>query len=360
MSGYIGVTAIDHEAKPARSGVLLTNLGTPDAPTSAALRRYLREFFDDPRVFEFPRWAWFLLTRAVILNVRPPKSAAKYRTIWREEGSPLLVIGRQQQAALGAALSRALGTEIPVALGMRYGNPSIAAALAELHAADVRRLLVLPLYPQYSATTVGSTFDAVSETLRRYRWLPELRTITHYHDVPSYIAALANAINTHWAVYGQPDKLVFSFHGLPQRYFAAGDPYYCESQKSARLVAERLKLPSEQWAVTFQSRFGSERWLEPYTDMTLAQYGRAGVGHVQVICPGFAADCLETLEEIAIENREVFLKAGGKTFTYIPALNDAPEHIDLLCEVALRGMGGWPELASLAHSAQPNAGHGLR
>jgi ferrochelatase len=289
----------------------------------------------------------------VILNVRPRKSAAKYRTIWREDGSPLLAIGRRQQAALRAALSHALGTDVPVALGMRYGKPSIAEALAVLQVAGVQRLLVLPLYPQYSATTVGSTFDAVSNVLQRYRWLPELRMITHYHDAPRYIAALANAISAHWSAQGQPDKLLFSFHGLPQRYFAAGDPYYCECQKTARLVAERLNLPSEKWAVTFQSRFGSERWIEPYTDMTLAHDGNAGIGHVQVICPGFAADCLETLEEIAIENRDVFLNAGGKTFSYIPALNDAPDHIDLLCDVALRGMSGWPELASHAYAAQP-------
>jgi ferrochelatase len=282
----------------------------------------------------------------VILNVRPRKSALKYRSIWTQAGSPLLAISRQVHLAMSAHLRDQLGVDVPVALGMRYGNPSIAAAIGELWGAGVRRVLVLPLYPQYSATTVASTFDAVSDVLRRYRWLPELRLITHYHDHPAYITALTGAIRAHWAAHGQPDKLLLSFHGIPKRYFDAGDPYYCECLKTARLVFQDLNLSQDRCGVSFQSRFGSEPWLQPYTDATLEAWGQAGVKHVQVMCPGFPVDCLETLEEIGLENREVFLRAGGHTYTYIPALNDHPAHIDLLTALAVRHMAGWPEVST--------------
>ena len=329
--------------QPACTGGLLTNLGTPDAPTAAALRRYLAEFLWDSRVVEIPRLPWWLILHGIILRLRPARSARKYELIWTPEGSPLLAISRRQAAAVAAALADRHPGPIRVALGMRYGHPSLAAALAELRAAGAQRLLVLPLYPQYSATTVASTFDAVTAELRTWRWLPELRVITHYHDDPGYLDALAASIRT--ARAERPgERLLFSFHGLPKRNLLAGDPYHCQCLKTARRVAERLELQAEQWAVAFQSRFGRAEWLQPYTDALLAEWAKAGVKSVDVICPGFAADCLETLEEIAIENRQAFLDAGGERYRYIPALNDAPAHIDALADLIDRHAAGWPEL----------------
>ncbi|MBX3083131.1 MAG: ferrochelatase [Anaerolineae bacterium] len=327
-----------------RTGLLITNLGTPDAPTPSAVRRYLAAFMADPRVFEFPKALWWLLVHGVILNTRPRKSAAKYASIWTPDGSPMAVISKHQQAAIRAQLRAQLLTEMPVALGMRYGNPSIESALEELRQADVRRLLVLPLYAQYSATTVASTYDVVFDVLKRWRWMPEVRTITHYHDDPAYIEALVNSIRAYWSAQPPPEKLLFSFHGLPQRYFTAGDPYYYQCMKTAELVARQLDLPEAQYGVAFQSRFGSEPWMQPYTDETLIAWGKAGVKSVHVVCPGFSADCLETLEEIEGENRENFLHAGGQSYGYIPALNDAPDHINALTNLVIRNMIGWPDL----------------
>ncbi|MFO1371589.1 MAG: ferrochelatase [Candidatus Competibacteraceae bacterium] len=330
--------------QPACTGILLTNLGTPDAPTSEALRRYLAEFLWDSRVVELPRLLWWLILHGFILRIRPAQSARKYRAIWTPAGSPLQVIARRQAAAIAAALAeRSLGP-VQVAVGMRYGNPSIKAALAELQTAGARRLLVLPLYPQYSAATVASTFDAVVAELRRWRWLPELRLVTHYHDDPGYLEALADSIRTVRAA--QPgERLLFSFHGLPKRNLLAGDPYHCQCQKTARLVAERLGLQPAQWAVAFQSRFGRAEWLQPYTSALLAEWAQSGVKSVDVVCPGFAADCLETLEEIAIENRQVFLAGGGVYYRYIPALNDQPAHIAALVKLIERHASGWPEFS---------------
>jgi ferrochelatase len=334
-------TAFSHD-QPTCTGVLLANLGTPDAPTPAALRRYLAEFLWDPRVVELPRPLWWLILHGIILRIRPARSARKYQAIWTEDGSPLLAIGRRQTVAVATALRQRCPGPVRVALGMRYGNPSITSALAELRDAGARRLLVLPLYPQYSATTVASTFDAVAAELRRWRWLPDLRLITHYHDDPAYLDALAASIRTARAEQSG-ERLLFSFHGLPKRNLLAGDPYHCECHKTARLVAERLGLQEDQWAVAFQSRFGRAEWLQPYTSELLAAWARAGIKRVDVICPGFAADCLETLEEIALENRAVFLAAGGKHYRYIPALNDAPTHIDMLTRLIVRHAAGWPE-----------------
>jgi ferrochelatase len=328
-----------------RTGVLLANLGTPDAPTPAAVRRYLAEFLWDPRVVEIPRLPWWLILHGIILRVRPAKSARKYQIIWTPEGSPLLVIARRQAAAVAAMLAERYPGPIQVAVGMRYGNPSIAAALAELRAAGARRLLVLPLYPQYSATTTASTFDAVAAELRTWRWLPELRFVTQYHDDPGYLDALTAHIRA--ARADQPgERLLFSFHGLPKRNLLAGDPYHCQCHKTARLVAERLGLQSDQWAVTFQSRFGRAEWLQPYTSVLLADWAKSGVTSVDVACPGFAADCLETLEEIAIENRQAFLEAGGERYRYLPALNDDPAHIEALVDLIGRHAAGWPEFAA--------------
>jgi ferrochelatase len=337
---YIGITDYPHGTDES-IGILVANLGTPNAPNTPALRRYLRQFFDDPRVFEFPRLTWWLLTRAIILNRRPRRSAALYASIWTEEGSPLLLYSQAIADGIQARLQARSAQPIKVALGMRYGDPSIPYALRQLQAANVRRLLVLPLFPQYSATTVASTFDAVTTELQRWRWLPELRFITHYHDQAGYIAALVESIREAWQRNGQSEKLVFSFHGIPKRYFMNGDPYYCECQKTARLVAEALDLPKERYVVAFQSRFGREEWLKPYTSETLEELAKHGVQSVDVICPGFAADCLETLEEIDGENREVFLEAGGRTYHYIPALNDSPAHLQALSDLALKHLQGW-------------------
>lgn len=328
--------------QPARTGVLLTNLGTPDAPTAAAVRRYLAEFLADTRVVEIPRALWWPILHGVILRTRPARSAKKYQKIWTDEGSPLLAISQRQQAAIAAGLAARHSGSIPVALGMRYGNPSIASALTELRSAGVQRLLILPLYPQYSATTTASTFDAIAAELRTWRWLPELRLITHYHDQDRYLDALTDSVRTAWRV--EPaERLLFSFHGLPKRNLLAGDPYYCHCQKTARLVAMRLALQPEQWAVSFQSRFGRAEWLQPYTSVLLADWAKAGIKRVDVLCPGFAADCLETLEEIAIENRDVFLNAGGEYYRYIPALNDAPAHLHALTELIEQHTVGWLE-----------------
>ena len=323
-------------ATPPLTGILLTNLGTPDAPTPAALRKYLAQFLSDPRVIETPRLLWWLLLHGIILRLRPRRSAKAYRKIWTASGSPLLVISERQCEAIRSALDAAAGTPFRIELGMRYGNPSIAAALERLRRHNVKKLLVMPLYPQYSAATTAATFDAVAEVLKTWRRLPQLKMIMSYHDDPGYIDALVETIRSHWAQSGKPDRLLFSFHGLPKAYVLAGDPYADECHATARLVARQLALNEEHWDVSFQSRFGPREWLQPYTDKLLQEWGKSGVAHVQIICPGFAADCLETLEEIEIQNRDFFLSAGGNLFTYIPALNDQPRHIAALCAI-IRG-----------------------
>jgi ferrochelatase len=336
--------AFTHD-RPACTGILLTNLGTPDAPTPSALRRYLGEFLWDYRVVEIPRLLWWLILHGVILRIRPAQSARKYAMIWTPEGSPLLAITRRQAKALTETLTERCPGPVRVALGMRYGQPSIASALAELKAAGAERLLVLPLYPQYSAATTASTFDAVAAELRTWRWLPELRFIAQYHDDSGYLDALTAQIRVDRAE--QPgERLLFSFHGLPKRNLLAGDPYHCQCHKTARLVAERLELAPEQWAVAFQSRFGRAEWLQPYTSVLLTDWAKAGVKSVDVVCPGFAADCLETLEEIAMENRQIFLENGGERYRYLPALNDAADHITALAEIIERHATGWPEFSA--------------
>ena len=340
MSRYTAVSEFQHDQAEC-SGILLTNLGTPTAPTASAIRRYLAEFLWDPRVVEQPRWLWWLVLHGIILRFRPKRVAKAYAEIWTDNGSPLLVISRQQAEQLQTALVPLFAGPVKVALAMRYGEPSIAAGLKALREAGARRILVLPLYPQYSATTTASTLDAVSQELQQWRWIPELRFVNHYHDHPAYIRALVDSIQAAWQTTGRPDKLLFSFHGLPQRYLNAGDPYFCECHKTARLVAEQLQLDATLWETTFQSRFGPEPWLQPYTDHTLENLAKQGTQHVQVICPGFAADCLETLEEINLQNRAIFLTAGGKTFHYIPALNTEPGHIQLIADVIQQHASDW-------------------
>lgn len=324
-----------------RFGVLLSNLGTPDAPTAKALRRYLAEFLWDPRVVDAPRPLWWLVLNGIILTTRPRRSAATYRKIWTDEGSPLLSLSRKQQVALREALYQATGERIPVALGMRYGNPSLESALTELENSGVERVLVLPLYPQYSATTNASTYDGVTALLRRRRLLPELRFIRDYHDDDHYIDALAASVRQHWESNGRADLLVMSFHGIPQEYADKGDPYPRHCATTGGLLAKRLGLSADEYKVTFQSRFGPKRWLTPYTDETLMGLPGKGVKKLDLVCPGFAVDCLETLEENAMENRDIFLEAGGETFRYIPCLNDAPAHIEALRQLVLRHSAGW-------------------
>ncbi len=343
MSQYKNVQNYRHDSKE-RIGVLLCNLGSPDAPTPSALRRYLGEFLWDPRVIEMSRPLWWLILNGIILRTRPKKSAHAYQSVWTDEGAPLLNISKRQAQSLQFALEQRVRGPVKVELAMRYGSPSIADGLQRLQAAGARRIVVLPLYPQYSATTTASVFDAVMDELKTWRWMPEMRYINHYHDDQKYIQALNNSILDHFRTEGKPEKLIFSFHGMPKRYFTNGDPYFCECHKTARLTAQELMLRDDQWMVTFQSRFGREEWLQPYTDKTLESLPKQGVKKVAVVCPAFSADCLETLEEIEVENREIFLKAGGESFTYIPALNDRQDHIDALADLAARHMQGWPEM----------------
>lgn len=328
------------------TGILLNNLGTPDAPTPAALRRYLREFLSDPRVIEIPRWLWWPLLNGIVLPLRPRSSARKYQRIWTDEGSPLLAIAKRQTKALQAELQQTFRGPVVVALGMRYGNPSLAAALSQLREANARRILVVPLYPQYAAATTASTFDAVADILKTWRWIPELRMVTHYHDDPGYIDAVAVSIREYWEIRGRSERLLFSFHGMPKRSHLAGDPYHCECQATARLVAQQLQLADEQWGIAFQSRFGRQEWLKPYCDQTLRAWAKGGLKSVDVACPGFSADCLETLEELDIENRNIFLDAGGQRYHYIPALNDRPAHIRALANLVIKHTQGWPETDS--------------
>lgn len=337
---YYGHTHYDHRT-PALTGVLLGNVGSPAAPTAKAVRPYLRQFLGDPRVIEYPRWLWWLLLNGIILNTRPRRSARLYRNIWTEAGSPLRVNLERQGAALQVQLQERTGMSIPVAVGVRYGEPSLAEAMHQLDQAGVRRLLVLPLYPQYSATTTGTLLDGVFQELTTWRWVPELRTITHYHDHPGYVAALANSVREHWQAHGQAQQILFSFHGIPRSYFDQGDPYFCECQKTARLLATELALAENDYIVSFQSRFGPEEWLQPYTDETLEALGRNGVRSVQVLAPGFSGDCLETIDELGREGKESFLEAGGESFSYIPALNDRSDHIAMLADLVLTHLQGW-------------------
>jgi ferrochelatase len=342
------------------TGVLVVNLGSPEAPTKPALRRYLAEFLWDPRVVEVPRPVWWAILHGIILRTRPAKSAAAYRGVWDQlgEGAPLLAVSRRQQAGLERRLAERFDGPVTTALAMRYGSPSIADGLAELNRAGARRILVLPLYPQYSGSTAASVFDAVTAELRTWRWVPEVRFVQHYHRDPAYIGALAASVREHWAEHGRGDKLVMSFHGVPKRYLLAGDPYHCQCQATGRLLAEALGLGDDDWRLTFQSRFGRAEWLQPYTDATMRTLPKEGVGTVDVICPGFSADCLETLQEIDDENREYFLAAGGEHFRYIPALNDRADHLDGLADLAVRHCRGWPELVDWdadADEAERNA-----
>lgn len=337
---YRGSPDYDH-ATPARIGVLLTNLGTPDAATAKALKPYLRQFLSDPRVVEVPRLLWWLILNGIILNVRPRRSAEAYQEVWTERGSPLLYHLNDQVAAVSDRLRARYGEQVLVRGAMRYGNPSIPSVLQSMFDEGVQRLVVLPLYPQYSAATTGSTFDAIAQDFEARRWLPHLRFVGSYHDDPGYIEAVAASIRQHWEQHGRADKLVLSYHGMPLRYLLNGDPYHCQCHKTTRLVAEALGLNESEYMTSFQSRFGREEWLKPYTDETLESLPEQGVRSVQVVCPGFSADCLETIEEIGMENRDTFMEAGGERYEYIPCLNAEPAHIDVITQLVEQELSGW-------------------
>ncbi|ANZ88590.1 MULTISPECIES: ferrochelatase [Citrobacter] len=311
-----------------KTGILLANLGTPDAPTPEAVKRYLRQFLSDPRVVDTSPALWWLLLRGVILPLRAPRVAKLYQSIWMEDGSPLMVYSKAQQQALAQRLP-----DTPVALGMSYGSPSLESAVDELLASGVEHMVVLPLYPQYSCSTVAAVWDELARILARKRGIPGVSFIRDYADDSSYIDALAKSARDSFAQHGEPDLLLLSYHGIPQRYADEGDDYPQRCRDTTRELVSALGLPPEKVMMTFQSRFGREPWLTPYTDETLKMLAEKGTRHIQVMCPGFAADCLETLEEIAVQNREIFLEAGGKQYEYIPALNATPEHIEMMVKL---------------------------
>ncbi|QHE86773.1 ferrochelatase [Hydrogenophaga sp. BPS33] len=327
--------------QPSRTAIVYCNLGTPDEPTAPAVRRYLAEFLGDPRVVEIPKAVWWPILHGIILRTRPAKSAAKYASVWQAEGSPLKVWTERQAKLLRGYLGER-GHDLSVRYAMRYGNPSIASVLDELKAEGVARVLILPAYPQYSGTTTASVIDAVMQWAAPVRHVPDLRFVNRYHDDPGYIQALAQRIRAHWVANGQGDHLVMSFHGVPERTVRLGDPYQRECESTARLLASHLGLSNDRFTLTFQSRFGKAKWLEPYTEPTLVALARMGVKNVDVVCPGFTSDCLETLEEINMEVREAFVHAGGQRFEYIPCVNDSPEWIRALSDLAERHLQGWP------------------
>lgn len=318
-----------------KTGILLTNLGTPEAPTPVAVKKYLAEFLADTRVIELPRWLWLPILHGIILRIRPKKSAKLYQQIWTEEGSPLLAISRQQAQALQNHLDLNFPGKFQVKLAMRYGEPSIKNTLKIFQQNHIHDILIFPLYPQYSATSTASVFDAVFNELKQWRRLPRINSILNYATHPAYIAALATQIQNYWQKQTRGEKLIFSFHGIPQRNVELGDPYEEQCHLTAKLVAEKLKLSDSEWLVVFQSRFGRQKWLTPYCDKTLVELATKNIKTVDVICPGFAADCLETLEEIEEQNAQTFIRAGGRQLNYIPALNAESLHIQALSEIIL-------------------------
>ena len=347
---------------PAKTAVLLINLGTPDAPKAPEVRRYLKEFLSDRRVVELPRALWWLLLHGIILNTRPRKSAEKYAAIWTPDGSPLKVHTEKQTKLLRGFLGEA-GQMVVVDYAMRYGQPSIPAVLSRLKAEGCTRILLLPLYPQYSASTTATAFDAAFAWAAQTRNQPEIRTIRSFHDDPGYIAALADSVRAHWSKTGQPGssyRLLMSFHGVPRATLDQGDPYHCECQKTGRLLADALGLSAEKHLITFQSRFGRTEWLQPYTAATLAELGRQRVARIDVVCPGFTADCLETLEEIAIEGKNTFVQAGGGDFHYIPCLNERDDWIHALAGLTARHLGGWTDRTSETTESLENSAHQAR
>ena len=318
-------------------GVLISNLGTPDSPSRKDLKKYLNQFLMDKRVIDLPRLLWIPILKIIILNIRPRKSAKLYRSIWTDKGSPLMVFSKN----ILKKLSDSIDDRITVALGMRYGSPSIEEAMDIFKKEKISKILVFPLYPQAGSPTTSSTFDAVTDYLRNISWMPDLRFVSGYHDHNAYISALVRSVKNSFSEHGMPDKLIFSFHGMPYRYLEKGDPYYCFCHKTARLTAEKLDLDEYSYDIAFQSRFGSDKWLEPYIDKLLVNEANNGTKYIQVISPGFAVDCLETLEEISIQYRELFISNGGKRFEYIPCLNDGQDRLDLIRSIIDDSISGW-------------------
>jgi ferrochelatase len=323
-------------------GILVVNLGTPEGPDTASVRRFLKQFLSDPRVVEYPRWLWWLILNGIILRIRPSRSAEAYSKIWTEQGSPLMIYSQAIAEGIQSRLDAQLPGAAQVALAMSYGEPSIDNAIDSLLAKGARRLLILPLYPQYSGTTTASVIDAIARKSGRLRWVPETRFINQYHDEAGYIAALAASVREHWEANGRGDKLLLSFHGVPRSTLLSGDPYHCQCRKTGRLLADSLDLSDDDWILSFQSRVGREEWLRPYTDETVERLGKEGTDRIDVVCPGFATDCLETLEEIAMQNAELFEVSGGNFLRYIPALNARQDHIRFLAELVERHLAGWP------------------
>ena len=322
-------------------GILLANLGTPDAPTAAALRPYLRQFLSDTRVVGIPRAIWWFILNCIILVIRPKKSAEKYAQVWTKEGSPLLVHAQKQAILLRGFLGQKIKSPFAVELGMSYGNPSMQSAINKLKAQHCDRILVFPLYPQYAASSTASAMDAVFRVLLKTRNQPAIRSIRNYNDHPAYIAALASSVREHWRINGKPSKLVMSFHGVPKVHLTSGDPYHCQCHKTGRLLAEALELSKDEYLIAFQSRFGKQEWLKPYLAGTLENLGKANTKRIDVICPGFSSDCLETLEEIAIEGKHIFQSNGGGEYNYIPALNENEAWIHAITQIALENLQGW-------------------
>ncbi len=347
MSNYFSGLAARRHGQADRIGVLVINLGTPDAPTPGAVRRYLREFLMDRRVIELPRWLWWMLLNFIILPIRGFRSAANYKKVWRSDGSPLMVYTRELSTAIAQKLS-AKSDAFCVEMAMNYGNPSIATGLDKLIQAGARRFVILPLYPQYSGTTTGSVFDRTAAAFSKLRWVGDVRFISQYYERPDYIEALASSVEKHWAEHGRGQQMLLSFHGIPERYFKNGDLYHCHCYGTARLLRERLNLSKEQCLVSFQSRVGKEKWLEPYTDATVKKLAESGIKTLDVLCPGFAVDCLETIEEISGENAEIFEHAGGQSLRYIEALNASAAHAELLHQLVLEHAQGWPESSQSA------------
>ena len=340
MVKYIGEKDYEHGSKE-KIGVLITNLGTPDAPNKKKLKVYLNQFLSDPRVIELPKILWQIILKLVILQIRPSKSAEAYKQIWTDKGSPLLDIANRQLNKIQSSLS-SKNENIVFEVGMRYGNPSIPDALLKLQKKQVRRLLVLPMYPQYCAATTGSTFDEVTNVLQKWRWIPEMRFINQYFEEKNYIEALSNSIKSFWKKNPKPQKIVFSYHGIPKRYLTNGDPYHCFCLKTTRLVKENMGLSDDEIMTTFQSRFGREEWLKPYTSETLKELPKQGIKNIHIISPGFSSDCLETLEELEEENKEYFMESGGENYHYIPCLNDHDDHIDVFVNLIKKHTQGWP------------------
>ncbi|MBX3617076.1 ferrochelatase [Nitrosomonas sp.] len=337
---------------PSRTGVLLINLGTPDAPTAVALRPYLKEFLSNRRVIEMPRLIWWPILHGFILPFRPKKSAEKYAKIWMPEGSPLKVHTERQIKLLREALQTRLNNPPIVEYAMNIGKPSVATVLADMQAQGCERILVIPLFPQYAASSTAAAMDNVFAVLGKMRNQPAIRTVKHYYDHPGYIAALAQNVRDYWEVHGRPDKLIISFHGTPRSSLDKGDPYHCYCQKTGRLLAEALALQTEQYVVCFQSRFGRAQWLTPYTAVTLEQLGKAQTRRVDIVCPGFVSDCLETLEEIAIEAKHTFIQAGGQEFHYIPCLNERHDWIAAIADITCTHLQGWLDMGISEEAAQ--------